>query len=76
MSKPDTKQSDSLDILQTAFASFDNIAIERFWRTLKYENVHPSSYTNIKEAKVGIGEYIDIYNKERLLFGIGLFNTK
>ena len=46
--------------------SIDNIAIERFWRTLKYENVYPSSYTNIKEAKVGIGEYIDIYNKERL----------
>ena len=46
--------------------SIDNIVIERFWRTLKYENVYPSSYTNIKEAKVGIGEYIDIYNKERL----------
>jgi putative transposase len=46
--------------------SIDNIAIERFWRTLKYEDVYPSSYTNIKEAKVGIGEYIDIYNKERL----------
>lgn len=24
--------------------SIDNIAIERFWRTLKYENVYPSSY--------------------------------
>jgi putative transposase len=46
--------------------SIDNIVIERFWRTLKYEDVYPSSYTNIKEAKVGIGEYIDIYNKERL----------
>ena len=46
--------------------SIDNIVIKRFWRTLKYENVYPSSYTNIKEAKVGIGEYIDIYNKERL----------
>jgi putative transposase len=46
---------------KTAFASF-----ERFWRTIKYENIYPSSYTNIKEAKVGIGEYIDIYNKERL----------
>jgi putative transposase len=46
--------------------SIDNIVIERFWRTLKYEDIYPSSYTNIKEAKVGIGEYIDIYNKERL----------
>ena len=46
--------------------SIDNIVIERFWRTLKYEDVYPSSYTNIKEAKAGIREYIDIYNKERL----------
>ena len=46
--------------------SIDNIVIERFWRTLKYENVYPSSYKNIKEARVGIKEYIDIYNKERL----------
>jgi len=46
--------------------SIDNIVIERFWRTLKYEDVYPSSYINIEEARVGIGEYIDIYNKERL----------
>lgn len=46
--------------------SIDNIVIERFWRTLKYENVYPSSYTNLKEAREGIKEYIDIYNKERL----------
>jgi len=46
--------------------SIDNIVIERFWRTLKYDNVYPSSYRNIKEARVGISEYINIYNKERL----------
>ena len=46
--------------------SIDNIVIERFWRTLKYENIYPSSYTNIKEAKEGIEEYINIYNSERL----------
>ena len=46
--------------------SIDNIVIERFWRSLKYEDVYPSSYENIKEARVGIEEYIDIYNKERL----------
>jgi len=63
---------------KTAFASFDNIVIfqtslrdsallhERFWRTIKYEDIYPSSYTNIKEARIGIKEYIDIYNKERL----------
>ena len=51
--------------------SIDNIAIERFWRTLKYENVYPASYTTMKEAKLGIKEYIDIYNNERLHSSIG-----
>jgi len=46
--------------------SIDNIAIERFWRSLKYEDVYPSSYKTLKEARVGIAEYIQIYNQERL----------
>ena len=25
--------------------SIDNIVIERFWRTIKYEDIYPSSYT-------------------------------
>ena len=51
--------------------SIDNIAIERFFRTLKYEDVYPSSYKTIKEARVGIGEYIQIYNQERLHSALG-----
>ena len=46
--------------------SIDNIVIERFWRTLKYEDVYPASYKEIVEARKGIDEYINIYNKERL----------
>lgn len=46
--------------------SIDNIVIERFWRTLKYEDVYPASYKDIEEARKGIDEYINIYNKERL----------
>lgn len=46
--------------------SVDNIVIERFWRTIKYEDIYPSSYNNIKEARKGIEEYINIYNSERL----------
>ena len=46
--------------------SIDNIVIERFWRTLKYEDVYPSSYETIKEARIGIDAYIKIYNSERL----------
>ena len=46
--------------------SIDNIVIERFWRSLKYEDVYPASYLDIQEARKGIEEYIKIYNKERL----------
>ena len=46
--------------------SIDNILIERFFRTLKYEDVYPASYKTIKEARIGIAEYIQIYNQERL----------
>lgn len=44
----------------------DNIVIERFWRSLKYEDVYPNSYSTIKEARIGIGEYIKTYNTQRL----------
>ena len=46
--------------------SIDNIAIERFWRTLKYEEVYPRSYTTLKEARAHIEKYIDLYNGQRL----------
>jgi len=51
--------------------SIDNIVMERFWRTLKYEDVYPKSYNTIKEAREGIGEYIMIYNSERLHSNLG-----
>jgi len=46
--------------------AIDNIVIERFWRSLKYEDVYPQSYSSIKEARTGIGKYINIYNTQRL----------
>jgi len=51
--------------------SIDNIAIERFWRTLKYEDIYPKSYNTIKEARDGINEYINIYNSKRIHSSIG-----
>ena len=41
--------------------ALDNIFMERFWRTIKYENIYPASYDTIKNARVGIDEYIDEY---------------
>jgi len=49
----------------------DNIYIERFWRTLKYEEVYLKSYDTIGEAKVGIKSFVDFYNHERLHQGLG-----
>lgn len=46
--------------------SIDNIVIERFWRTLKYEDVYLQQYNTIKEAHIGIGKFIKYYNSERL----------
>jgi putative transposase len=43
----------------------DNIMIERFWRSIKYENIFLQGYTTIKEARDGINSYIDFYNQKR-----------
>lgn len=44
---------------------FDNIFVERLWRTIKYENVYLNNYQNIPEARYGLGTYFGFYNKER-----------
>ena len=49
----------------------DNIQIERFWRTLKYEEVYLKSYDNVKDAKKNLAVFIDWYNTERRHSGIG-----
>ena len=46
--------------------AFDNIFIERLWRSLKYENVYLREYENPRAARIGINEYLRYYNDERL----------
>lgn len=43
----------------------DNVFIERFWRSLKYEEVYLYAYADLKEAKRGVERYIRYYNGER-----------
>lgn len=43
----------------------DNIFTERFWRTIKYEEVYLKSYANVQEARLEIGKYVEHYNNER-----------
>ena len=43
----------------------DNIFIERLWRSIKYEEVHLKAYADGREARAGIGQWIDFYNHKR-----------
>lgn len=45
---------------------FDNIFTERFWRSLKYEEVYLKDYTCFQEARESIGAYIEKYDNVRL----------
>ncbi|MFC1566648.1 IS3 family transposase [bacterium] len=49
----------------------DNIIIERFFRTLKYEDFYILKYKTIKECKEGIKNYIQYYNFERKHSSLG-----
>jgi putative transposase len=43
----------------------DNIFTERFWRSLKYEEVYLADYGSPRDARQGIARYITFYNTER-----------
>jgi len=44
---------------------FDNIFVERLWRSVKYEDVYIHGYQVIPEAKTGLGKYFRLYNLDR-----------
>ncbi len=50
---------------------FDNIFVERLWRSVKYENVYIQGYRIIPEARSGLGQYFDLYNLKRLHESLG-----
>ena len=43
----------------------DNIFIERFWRTLKYEDIYVRDYQSPREVRLGVSRYITHYNEQR-----------
>lgn len=43
----------------------DNIFIERFWRSIKYEEVYLKDYESVQDARTHIARYIEFYNTER-----------
>lgn len=46
--------------------AYDNIFIERLWRTIKYEEVYLKEYSSPKEARENLTAYINYYNQRRL----------
>jgi putative transposase len=45
--------------------ALDNIFTERFWRSLKYEEVYLHEYGSPRDARQGITRYMGLYNHER-----------
>ena len=45
---------------------FDNIFVERLWRSVKYEEVYLHDYETVGDAQTGLGRYFPFYNGERL----------
>ncbi len=43
----------------------DNIFVERLWRSIKYEEVYLKAYPSVAEARAGINDYLEFYNRQR-----------
>ena len=49
----------------------DNVFVERLWRSLKYEEVYLHAYSDMSEARQGIGRYMIFFNSERAHQALG-----
>jgi putative transposase len=43
----------------------DNVFVERFWRSVKYEEVYLHAYDDVPQARRSIGRYLEFYNTRR-----------
>ena len=43
----------------------DNVFVERFWRSVKYERVYLKAYDSVSAARADIATYIEGFNRER-----------
>lgn len=49
----------------------DNVFVERFWRTIKYEEIYLKAYDSVAQARRGITAFIDWYNTGRPHSSVG-----
>ena len=45
--------------------AYDNIFVERLWRSVKHEDVHLNGYATMGELMLGLATYFAFYNQER-----------
>lgn len=50
---------------------FDNIFVERLWRTVKYEEVYLHNYLTVSEARRSMNKYFLFYDMERIHQSLG-----
>ena len=50
---------------------YDNIFVERLWRTIKYEEVYLHDYRTVQEALERLAAYFRFYKTERLHEALG-----
>ena len=51
--------------------AYDNIFVERLWRSVKYEEVYLHQYQTVAEARKRLNEYFTFYNTERIHESLG-----
>lgn len=65
------KQHDILISMDGKGRWIDNVFIERFWRSLKYEEVYLHGYDDLWLAKSSISSYMTYYNQKRRHSSLG-----
>lgn len=51
--------------------ALDNVFVERFWRSVKYEWLYMHEFQTVPELRAGLEEYFEFYNVERLHQSLG-----
>lgn len=61
-----------VNISMTARGCWDNLMIERLWRTVKYDHIYLYSYEGGKELYQGLATFFDQYNYENPHSALGM----
>ena len=52
--------------IRSSISSNICVFVERLWRSVKYECVYLRQFDTVSQARVGLNEYFEFYNHERL----------